>query len=306
MQPDEYATQYRQMEPFSARGLLRHSALSLLATYYQISGRMAAGLTRNRVQFLTLHYVFKDEEDCFRRLLQVLSEQHYFVSYSDAVTKITNGNIDRPYIALSFDDGLKSCLRAAQIMDEFRIKSCFFVCPSVIGETDYPRIKEFCSERLHIPPTEFMSWGDLETLLKAGHEIGAHTLTHANLARIPVPQVEAEIAGSWDILARVGGAKHFAWPFGHFMDFNPAAARIVFSTGFETCASGERGCHIAVAGGPKSVLFLRRDNLIARWPACHSLYFLAKNSLMASTQENQWPLGWLDITRDEESNNERA
>jgi peptidoglycan/xylan/chitin deacetylase (PgdA/CDA1 family) len=241
-----------------------------------------------------MHDVSGDEEESFRRLLKSLSHDHIFISYTEAVERILNGNIDRPYVVISFDDGLKRCLQIAQIMNEFGVKGCFFVCPPMIGETDERKIKEFCSQKLHIQPSAFLSWDEIEALLKQGHEIGSHTMTHSNLGNMPVQQMQDEIAGSFHALSqRIGHVEHFAWPFGHFFQFNPIAARIVFETGFRTCASAERGCHVAQTQDPTR-LCIRRDNTVANWPLNHIRYFMAKNSRTASIQTNQWPEGWLE------------
>ncbi|MBA4375968.1 MAG: hypothetical protein C0401_07330 [Anaerolinea sp.] len=277
------------------RRMVRYGSLSTLALLYQATGRMSQALRRNRVQFLCLHHVFEDEKQDFRRLLQILGQEHCLISYSAAISRIVNGNIDRPYVALSFDDGFKNCPEAGQIMEEFGARACFFVCPSVIGETDYSKVSEFCTRRLHTAPTELMSWDDVERLLKAGHEIGAHTLTHPNLVQLPPSEIRTEIEESFEMLKkRIGDVRHFAWPLGRFFNFSPTAAQIVFATGFETCASAERGCHVAPLTTDTRELCIRRDPIIVRWPMGHSLYFLARNSRVASARSNQWPVGWLD------------
>ncbi len=126
-----------------------------------------------------------------------MSLDHRFVSYSEAVGRVLSGDIDGSYIAVSFDDGLKNCLRAARIMGEFGATASFFLCPSTVGETDYQKLKEICSLKLHMTPTEFLSWDDVEAPLKEGHEVGSHTVTHPNLAELPVPQVREEAEESF-------------------------------------------------------------------------------------------------------------
>jgi peptidoglycan/xylan/chitin deacetylase (PgdA/CDA1 family) len=241
-----------------------------------------------------MHNVFKDEQDSFRRLLQVLSYGHHFISYSEAVERIWSGNIDGSYITFSFDDGLKTCLDAARIMNEFGAKACFFLCPSMIGETDYDKIKAFCSQRLYTLPIEFLSWNDVELLLEDGHEVGGHTVNHPNLARLSPVQAQTETAESFTLLSKqVGRIEHFAWPYGRFSHFGPTQAKLVFEAGFQSCASGERGCHVAPQE-QKSQLCLRRDHILAGWPLDHIYYFMARNSQVASAQTNEWPEGWFE------------
>ena len=261
---------------------------------------MASALSKERVQFLYLHHVFEDEEDSFRALLRALLDLgHHLIGYSEAVERVLKGNIDGgPYVALSFDDGLKNCLRAARIMGEFGAKGCFFVCPSMVGETDYQKVEEFCFKRLNKPPMEFLSWEDLGTLLEEGHEVGAHTMTHPNLAQMPVQQMQEQIEYSFEALAdRVGEPKHFSWPFGRFSHFGPVPARAVFEAGFESCASAERGCHVARSEKQKMELCVRRDHVIADWPLNHTLYFMARNSRRASVHDDTWPPEWSKVIR---------
>ena len=89
------------------QGGFRHLFLSSSAALCHVTGRMEPLLKKNRIQFLHLHNVFADEETAFRNFLQRLSQEHEFIGYSEAVERIRNGTINRPYLSLSFDDGFK-------------------------------------------------------------------------------------------------------------------------------------------------------------------------------------------------------
>jgi Polysaccharide deacetylase len=277
-------------------------AISALSTMMQLTGQVSAALRKPRVQVLLLHHVFPDEERGFRRLLESLSRRHTFISYSEAVRRIDDGEINRPYIALTFDDGFKNCMRAAAVMKEFDALGCFFICPSIIGEHDSRKLETFCRERLLLPnkPVEFMSWSDLESLRAQGHDIGGHTMTHANLARIPPAQAEDEIAGSFEaIKSKLGDVEHFAWTFGRFADFTPDAARFVYQAGYSSCASGVRGCHpptIPDHSAPTAEFIpvcIRRDHVLAGAPLKQARYFLAQSSRKRAVEDHGWPADWL-------------
>jgi len=253
-------------------------------------------LSRNRVQGVYLHHLFPEEEVGFRNLLRALSRDHCLISYSEAIGRIKGGEIDRPYVCFSFDDGLKQNLRTGQILNEFGVPGCFFICPSLVGETDGAKLKDICENRFGMPAMELLNWDDVEQLLQDGHEIGSHTLNHRVLSRLSEQQIQDEVAGSYEVLAcRLGSVRHFAWPEGRFIHFSPTAARIVYEAGFDSCASAERGCHIE---SPTSPIFcVRRDYLSAQWPLSHSLYFLARNSLTAGRampESNGWPENWIE------------
>lgn len=292
MEIREYKSAYGAEAENGARRWIRHATLSSLAGVYRLSGRMAA-LDRNRIQFIYLHHIFQDEEAAFRRLLQFLSRRHTLIGYSEAVEKLWRGEIDRPYVCVSFDDGLKNCLSAARILDEFGVSGCFFICPSMVGETDSQKLKEFCVRKLTLPPTDLLDWDDVETLLAAGHEIGSHTTSHHVLAKLTPGQVSDEVAGSYELLVgRLGGVKHFAWPEGLYSRFSAEAATAVFQAGYQSCASAERGCHVERPQTTLSGLCLRRDYIAANWPLGHAAYFLAANSRSASAKSNLWPDEW--------------
>lgn len=292
MEIREYKSPYGAEAEHGARRFVRHVALSSLAGVYKLSGQTSF-LNRNRIQFLYLHHIFEDEEAGFRSLLADLSRRHTLIGYSEAIEKLWSGEIDRPYVCFSFDDGLKNCLSAARILEEFGVSGCFFICPSMVEETDPQILKEFCIRRLTLPPTELLTWDDAETLLATGHEIGSHTMSHHVLSRIRPEQVCDEVAGSYEVLnRRLGGVKHFAWPEGLFSRITADAASTVFQAGFESCASAERGCHVEKPETDLSGLCIRRDYVAANWPLSHVSYFLTANSKLASSKCNLWPDGW--------------
>lgn len=288
-----FVTNYRDIRAINARYIVRRLTLLALAGHSQLTKRFESAQLKHRIQFLYFHHIFKDEEKRFRALLNVLSKHYHFIGYSEAVDKLRTGQIDAPYISISFDDGLKNCLKASRIMNEFGAKSCFFVCTSMIDQRDYNAITKFCSERLYRPPFDFLSWDNVEELLDTGHEIGSHTVSHANLADISVQQAQEEIGESYEVLVRrIGQVKHFSWPYGRFVHFSPQVKRMVFDTGYQSCASAVRGCHTTKSKQELSNLCIRRDVVVAAEPISHTLYFITRNAESSSPEDGLWPKGW--------------
>lgn len=290
----EFTTTYKQVKknkPKDFRGFARDLALNGLA--FKTKFPNAKNIFKKpRIQFLYIHHVFDDELENFDKLLYLLSKHHSFISYSAAVDKILTGNIDKPYICISSDDGFKNNLAASKIMDKYEVKGCFFVNPDTIGMRGFTEVKSFCKNRLNFPPTEFMDWNDIDNLIKNGHEIGSHTMGHINIAETNIKEVEDNINKSYQLLnERIDEVKHFAYPYGRFFHFNQQAFDLVFKAGFTSCATAERGCHISpVKELNHNQLLIRRDHVVCDWNINHTFYFILNNSKNASTQSNFYPL----------------
>lgn len=276
-------------KPHTLRGRIRNSVLDIAGFLFP-NTEAASLLSQNRIQFLYIHHIFKDEEEQLRQLLKHLSVHHQFISYSTAVEKILTNSIDAPYVSISSDDGLKNNLSAGTILKEFGVSACFFICPTMIGEKNEEKIKAFTNDRLHFPPVEFLDWKDVDELIKQGHEIGGHTMTHANMANCEGEMLDYEIRECYHELSnRFANELHFAYPYGRHFHFSEAAKKIVFDSGFSSCASAERGCHITNKPMLKQELLIRRDHIILSWPWSHIQYFLANNVRKATEKGNEFP-----------------
>lgn len=287
MTEDGFLRSVRQLPTPRLRGAARRVALDALSATSRARGRRRA-FERPRVQHLYFHHVFGDEEDGFRSLVRDLARDHDFVNYSEGVQRTWSGDFDAPYLAISFDDGLRSSSTAGRILAELGISACFFVVVSMVGETNFRRIAAFCRQSLAMPPVELLDWDDVAQLVEWGHEIGSHTMTHARLADLSPTAVIDELQMSREVLsARIGPVRHFAWPLGRFDAVPPDIVGQALDSGYESCASAVRGAHTSAA--PRNELCVRRDHVMARWPARHLRYFLARNSHTSSPETNRFP-----------------
>lgn len=285
-----FTTDYKaikKLNPTSIRGLARNIALTGLSLKDRLIGNNDI-LLRPRVQFLYMHHVFDDELVKFENLIKNLLIQHSFISYSEGVQRVLSGNIDKAYIVISSDDGFKNNLKAVEILNRYNIKACFFINPYSIGLDDYEKNKQFCAKQLHFPPTEFMNWNDIESLLKQGHEIGSHTMEHINIAETSLDLVEDDLNKTFEIIkSKCGVAEHYAYPYGRYFHFNNEARELVFKTGFSSCASAERGCHINEGQKIRNKdLLIRRDHVICDWSLDHIMYFISTNAKNNSFEDN--------------------
>ncbi len=286
----KYIETYKEVKivkPDGIRNKLRKYALDSLCLLEKING-IQHELNRPRIQFLYIHHVFKDEEIAFDRLLKKLSLNHEFLSYSESVAKIQEGKIDKPYICISSDDGFKNNIKAAEILNDYNAKACFFINPFIVGNTSFHEIEKHCKNRLNFPPVEFMNWDDIEKIQKMGHEIGSHTMEHINVSITEKNIFIDDCNKTFEILTKqCGEAKHFAFPYGRFFHFNEIGLEIVFKSGFISCATAERGCHINHDRLlQKEELYIRRDQIILDWNIDHIFHFLANSSKSANITNN--------------------
>lgn len=269
------------------RGFARNTVLSSLSFFNSLQKSV---LNKPRVQFIYIHHLFKDEEKNFKDLIEKLQVHHEFIPYGEAFTRLLKDEVDKPYIALSSDDGFKNNKRMAEILNDYGIKACFFINPAIIEVSDFDTVKNYCKANLHFPAVEFLTWKDVDEMLQHGHEVGSHTMHHSNVALMSVNEIVDDMRACREILiSKCGEAKHFAFPFGRFFHFSEAGRKACFDAGYESCASAERGCHIPAPGLKKEDLCIRRDHVILDWDYKHIEYFLINNAKNVNPSNNLFP-----------------
>ena len=86
---------------------------------------------------------------------------------------------------------------------------------------------------------------EVRTLAASGWTIGAHTVSHLNVALAPPAEAEAEIAASRDDLVSASGTGivHFAYPNtgGQHRYFSPEVIRILHRLGFRSAVTSRNG-----------------------------------------------------------------
>jgi len=103
----------------------------------------------------------------------------------------SNRECKSSYVTFTFDDGYQEQYDTAfPILQEHNIQATIYVITDKIG-------KEF-------EGTTLMSLTDINSLQKAGWEIGSHTVTHTDLTKIPVSEIEKELENSKNFLLEKG------------------------------------------------------------------------------------------------------
>lgn len=144
----------------------------------------------------------------FEQMLAWLREQGFRSVFPGEVRP---GDDRSRLVVLTFDDGPKDHLRAAQILERYGFRGIFFVIPSRIRD-DNPR---------HLAP------GEIQRLVRGGHRVAAHGYEHRSMAGSGT-EVAGSLARSRGIIARRGEARaageDFAFPFGHY---TPEVAEVI-------------------------------------------------------------------------------
>ena len=135
---------------------------------------------------------------------------------------------------ITFDDGYRSVFDEAypRLRDHGFSATLFLTVGENPAGDARQRLPSLCGR-------EMVHWDEVTELAKAGWDIGAHTLTHPDLSRIPIAQAVREISESKrQIEQRVGHkVAAFAYPYGRR---NPVV---------QDCVAGEFLCACGVSLG---------------------------------------------------------
>lgn len=126
-------------------------------------------------------------------------------------------------VLVTFDDGDAGWyLEALPVLEEFSVKAVFFVTPHLIGTPSY------------------CDWEALSALSAAGHEIGAHGLTHQFLPDLDEASCRAELLESKRIIeCRLNTAvRWMSFPGGRY---GTRELRLAKAVGYQACYTSVPG-----------------------------------------------------------------
>lgn len=166
--------------------------------------------------------------ESLRRQLHFLKSNFQVVTLSE-MCRLAAGNrsLEKKRLAtITFDDGaLDNYTQAFPALEQAGLKATFFIVTGCIGGKYAATYYE----------TPAMSQSQIKDLFAHGHEVGAHSVSHPHLTRIPREHVIAEMNGSKSHLEDLTShaVTALAYPFG---DTNGLVRDCAHEAGF-TCAA---------------------------------------------------------------------
>lgn len=157
----------------------------------------------------------------FHAQMDYLARNHFnVIPLSQAIAAI-RAHRPLPFrpVVLTFDDGYADFFTTAvPEMRRYGFTATDYVVPGLVGHGS------------------FMSWQQVVAADRLGFTIGAHTMNHVALSRVPAGRVMAEMSESKKALQEILGhpVTEFAYPYGSFNRYVAGRARAL---GFESAAS---------------------------------------------------------------------
>ncbi len=121
--------------------------------------------------------------DTFARQTKILSERFDIVRLRDLREAIATDSDETNLACLISDDGYEdNDENALPVLEGLGVKATFFIATGFLG-------KSFSTSRGSSP---MMDSTQVRELAALGHEIGAHTVTHPKLTRMPLEKARIE------------------------------------------------------------------------------------------------------------------
>lgn len=231
---------------------MRDRAKASLCGLYKLSGamavqeRLAYWAGRRAMSVLLFHRVTDEipgdgltvSTHWFRRMCALLRNRFHVVALRELMDLLhRQAEVPRRTVAITFDDCYRDNLHAAQILADYGLPACFFVPTRYIG-TDHV----FEWDR-GLKPLANLSWDEVRQIIRLGHEIGSHSVSHADFGVIGAEEAYRELCDSKKTLENhlEAPARWFAYPFGGRDNFRPEYLPLVYAAGYEGCFSGYGG-----------------------------------------------------------------
>jgi peptidoglycan/xylan/chitin deacetylase (PgdA/CDA1 family) len=168
----------------------------------------------------------------FRAIMETLHRSAYCpVTVANAFGTAGSGVTESKKICITFDDGCSSFYsRALPVLESLQFKSTLFPVAGYLGKSSTWDV---------LPSFPHLTVSELREVSDLGHEIGSHTMTHANCPYLSAKDLAAELGDSRKLLEDITGRNvtSLSFPFG---SWNRRVWDIARENGY-TCATLYRG-----------------------------------------------------------------
>ena len=174
-----------------------------------------------------------------RQVIELKDAGYEFLNFGDLVHRIMKSGMPTNDVAcITFDDGYEDNLtQAAPILSELGVPATFFITSGLMSG-DAVVLEHFHSLTKY--PTTYLSPRQVAEMSEAGFEIGAHTHSHPNMARLSAEKTRDEVTHSKNMLEDVIGkrVRTFAYPFGkRSIHYRPQTISVLRESGFDGAAA---------------------------------------------------------------------
>ena len=139
-------------------------------------------------------------------------------------------------VAITFDDGFANVYtEGGPILARYGLCSTVYIITGMIGA-----VIDWTDTGVSLPALPLMDWTQIRAFAAAGHEIGAHTIQHGFLTRLPPAAREKELREPRQLLEHELGTpiQAFAYPQG---DYNAAVIAATRAAGYTTAVTIDQG-----------------------------------------------------------------
>jgi Predicted xylanase/chitin deacetylase len=143
-----------------------------------------------------------------QKFVHLIEELARLKLYSHTLCEAAGFKKDLPDLAITFDDGFESFYTLAfPVFEKHTMKTTVFPIAGYVGKMS---LWDILPQQLH------MNRAQIREISDHGHEIGSHTLTHANLTFLSDADVVRELVDSKHILEDITGKQvtSLSFPFG--------------------------------------------------------------------------------------------
>ena len=212
----------------------------------------------------------------FENQVRFFSEHFNIVSPDWLETFYEGGNAapvnDKPSVLFTFDDGLKNNKHAALVLEKYNARGIFFLVPEFYGspadiQQDYylKNIRNQVNYNIDTGTSDVtaLSVDEISTLLRSGHRVGCHSLTHTMNRNDDAIKQVSEIVKSKELLEKQFNIPvvDFCAPFDSLRSTSKDQMKLI--------RENYKFFH-ATFPGSNSVLpdpfFIRRTNVECWWP----------------------------------------